>query len=84
MPSNKGPGGDPPVGAMTDIMLSGFVTTSYFHDSSEPPASDGHVSPGYLWNRVNDNFTLNKVKLTLASPAVERSGDKFGAAFASR
>jgi Putative beta-barrel porin-2, OmpL-like. bbp2 len=76
MPSDKK--GDPPVGAMTDIALSGFVTTSYFHDSSEPP---NHVSPGYLWNRVNDNFTLNKVKVTLASPPVERSGENFSAAF---
>src|SRR5882762_9736096 len=25
---------DPPVSAMSDIRLSGFVTTSYFHDSS--------------------------------------------------
>jgi hypothetical protein len=78
MPSNKGAGGDPPVGAMTDIMLSGFVTTSYFHDSSEPA---NRISPGYLWNRVNDNFSLNKLKITLASPAVERSGDKFSAAY---
>ncbi len=81
MPSNKGAGGDPPVGAMTDITLSGFVSASYFHDSSEPPASDGHISPGYLWNRVNDSFSLNKVKVTLASPPVERSGDKFSAAW---
>src|SRR5882762_5334286 len=27
---------DPPVSALSDIRLSGFVTTSYFHDSSEP------------------------------------------------
>jgi hypothetical protein len=66
------------VSAMSDITLSGFVTTSYFHDTSNPP---GNVSPGYLWNRVNDNFTLNKVKITLASKPVERSGDEFQAAF---
>jgi hypothetical protein len=73
--------GDPPVSAMTDFGISGFVTTSYFHDSSEPPASTGHVSPGYLWNRVNDSFSINKVKLTFASPPVERSGDKFDVAY---
>jgi hypothetical protein len=76
MPSNKG--GNSSVAALSDITLSGFITTSYFHDSSEPP---GHVSPGYLWNRVNDNFSLNKIKVTLASKPVERSGDKFDAAF---
>ena len=65
------------VAATSSITLSGFVTASYFHDSSEPPASIGHISPGYLWNRVNDNFTLNKIKLTLASPAVQNTGEKF-------
>lgn len=72
---------DPPVSALSSIELSGFVTTSYFHDSTEPPASNGHISPGYLWNRVNDSFTLNKVKITLASPPVQNSGDKWDAAF---
>jgi hypothetical protein len=72
---------DPPVSAMSEITLSGFVTASYFHDSSEPPASIGHKSPGYLWNRVNDSFTLNKVKITLASPPIQNNGDKFDAAF---
>ena len=62
------------VKAMSDITISGFVTASYFHDSSEPPASNGHISPGYLWNRVNDSFSLNKVKLTIASPQVENNG----------
>lgn len=65
---------DPPVSAMTDITLSGFVTTSFFHDSSEPPG--GHI-PGYLWNTQNDSFSLNLIKVTLASPEVQRSGDKF-------
>lgn len=65
---------DPPVSAMSAITLSGFVTTSFFHDSSEPP---GGRIPAYLWNTQNDRFTLNLIKLTLASPPVERSGDKF-------
>ncbi len=79
---------DPPVSAMSDITLSGFVTFSYFHDSSDPhqskaPPETGstYISPGYLWNRVNDSFSLNKVKITLASPPVQASGDKFDAAY---
>jgi hypothetical protein len=72
---------DPPVAALSEIQLSGFVTTSYFHDSSLPPGSVGHISPGYLWNRVNDSFSLNKVKITLASPAVQNNGDKFDAGY---
>ncbi len=69
------------VAATSSVTLSGFVTASYFHDSSEPPASIGHISPGYLWNRVNDNFSLNKVKLTVASPAVQNTGEKFDAGY---
>jgi hypothetical protein len=72
---------DPPVAALSDITLSGFVTTSFFHDSSNPSAAIGHQSPGYLWNRVNDSFTLNKVKITLASPQVQNNGDKFDAGY---
>jgi hypothetical protein len=68
---------DPPVSALTDFSISGFVTTSYFHDSSGPSAANGHIIPGYLWNRVNDNISLNKFKITLASPPVQQSGDKF-------
>src|ERR1700733_1009077 len=52
--------GDPPVSAMSDFGISGFVTASYFHDSSDPSAANGHISPGYLWNRKNDNFSINK------------------------
>jgi len=73
--------GDPPVSALSNFGISGFVTTSYFHDSSDPSAANGHIIPGYLWNRVNDNISINKVKLTFASPPVERSGDKFDAAY---
>lgn len=75
MPS--GSKADPPVSAMSQISLSGFVTTSFFHDSSDPSASTGHVIPGYLWNRVNDSFSINKVKIVLASPEVQNNGDKF-------
>src|SRR5258708_39380340 len=57
------PSGTPPpkfVSAMSDISVSGFVTTSFFHDTSEPPNG---ISPGYLWNRKTDSFSLNKFKL---------------------
>jgi hypothetical protein len=67
------------VSALSDISISGFVTSSYFHDSSEPPGD--HISPGYLWNRVNDSFSLNKFKLTIASPPVQNNGEKFDIGF---
>jgi len=79
MPS--GSKADPPVSAFSQITLSGFVTTSFFHDSSDPPASIGYEIPGYLWNRENNAFTLNKVKITLASPEVVNNGDKFDAGY---
>jgi hypothetical protein len=66
------------VSAMSDMSVSGFVTASYFYDTSNPP---GGTSPGYLWNRQSGSFDLNKVKLTVASPAVEHSGDKFDAGY---
>ena len=66
------------VSALSDINLSGFVTASYFYDTSQPP---GNKSPGYLWNRQSDSFDINKIKLTIASTPVEQSGEKFGAAF---
>lgn len=63
--------------AFSESTLSGFVTTSFFHDTSKPTG----VSPGYLWNRRSDSFSLNKVKVTLASPPVERSGDTWDAGY---
>jgi hypothetical protein len=80
LPSGSKPG-DPPVSALSDVTLGGFVTTSYFHDSTKPPASMGHISPGYLWNRVNDSFSINKVKITLASPQVQNTGEKWDAGY---
>jgi hypothetical protein len=67
-----------PLAAMSKTTVSGFVTASYFHDFSNPP---GGTSPGYLWNRRNDSISLNKAKITLASPGVERSGDKWDVAY---
>lgn len=72
--------GDPPVSALSEIQLSGFVTTSFFQDSSNPQ-TPGHEIPGYLWDRHNDSFTLNAVKLTFASPQVQNNGDKFDAGY---
>ena len=64
--------------ALSDITLSGFVTASYFYDTSVP--GDG-TSNGYLWNTSHNAFSLNKVKLTLASAPVERSGEAWDAGF---
>ncbi len=67
-----------PVTALSQTTLSGFVTASYIYDTSEP---DDNSPNGYLWNRRHNSFTLNKAKVTLASPAAERSGDKWDAAY---
>src|SRR5437867_3276578 len=66
------------VSAMSDITISGFVQASYFYNTEEP--TDGY-SDGYLWNTKHNSFSINKFKLTLASPAAERSGEKWDAAF---
>ena len=66
------------VSAMSGITLSGFVTTSYFYDSSVP---GDRVSNGYLWNNSHNAFSLNKVKLTLASKPVERTGESWDVGF---
>jgi hypothetical protein len=67
-----------PVSALSDISVSGFAQVSYFSDlnntSSERIAS-------YLWDNKNNNFTLNKVKLTIASPPAVRSDTDWSAAF---
>jgi hypothetical protein len=65
-----------PVKAMSGITISGFVTSSYFYDVAS--TKDSHPV-GYLWNTALNQFTLNKVKLTLASPAVDK--DKWDAAY---
>lgn len=75
------PSGTPPpkfVSALSDITLSGFVQASYFYNTSEP---DDRASDAYLWNTTHNSFSINKVKLTLASTPVERSGEAWDAAF---
>jgi hypothetical protein len=72
------PAGSQYVKALSSIQLSGFVTASYFYDTSTP---GDQKSNGYLWNTSEDSFSINKFKLTLASAPVERSGDKWDAGF---
>ena len=71
------PSGEAPknfmVKALSEITLSGFVTASYFYDLTVPADRE---SNGYLWNTTHNSFSLNKVKVTLASKPAERSGEK--------
>lgn len=66
------------VKTLANMQLSGFVTASYFYDTSKP---SGNNSPGYLWNTHENSFSINKVKVTLASPPAERSGEKWTAGY---
>jgi hypothetical protein len=75
-PAGSAAAADPPVSALTDITLSGFVSTSYFYDVGNH--QDNHPA-GYLWNTSLNSFTINKIKLTLASPAVDKT--KWDAAY---
>jgi hypothetical protein len=68
----------PSVSAATATILSGYVQTSYFDNLNNP---SGGQNAGYLWNTRNNNFSINKVKLTLASPAFDPSGDKWNAGY---
>jgi hypothetical protein len=64
--------------SLSEMTINGFVTASYFYDTSKP---DDRRSNGYLWNTSEDSFSINKVKVTLASPPAERSGDKWSAGY---
>ena len=66
------------VKALSDVQISGFVTASYFYDTSDPADAK---SNGYLWNTSENSFSINKVKVTIASAPVERSGDAWDAAY---
>ena len=61
-----------PVKALSNTTISGFVTASYFFNSTEPA---DRMGDGYLWNTRHNSFSLNKFKLTLASPPAERTGE---------
>jgi len=67
-----------PVKALSNITISGFAQASYFYNTREPA---DRKSDGYLWNTSHNSFSLNKFKLTLASPVPERSGETWGAGF---
>ena len=62
--------------AVTDITVSGFVQASYFYNMRRP--ADGY-SDAYLFNTKDNSFSLNKVKLTVASKPV--ATDKWDAGF---
>ncbi len=64
--------------AMSETTLSGFVQSSYFYNTRNPV--DGK-SDGYLWNTTHNSFSLNKVKVTLASKPVEQSGESWDAGY---
>ena len=73
------PSGDSPVmevKALSGVTLSGYVSASYFYDAAN---SRSNSPAGYLWNTKMNSFTLNEIKLTLASPAVDK--DKWDAAY---
>lgn len=62
--------------SLSEMTISGFVTASYFYDTSTP--EDGK-SNGYLWNTSENSFSVNKVKLTLAGKPIEK--DKWDATY---
>ncbi len=64
------------VQALSAVNISGFVQASYFYNTETP--ADG-FSDGYLWNTRDNSFSLNKVKLTLASNALDK--DKWDAGY---
>ena len=66
------------VSALNSMTISGFVQASYFYNLNRPA---GGYSDGYLWNTKDNNFSINKVKITLASPPVEPSGEKWDAGY---
>lgn len=66
------------VSSMSEVTLTGFVQASYFYNTRTP--QDGK-SDGYLWNTTDNSFSLNKMKVTLASKPVERSGETWDAGF---
>ncbi len=70
------PGMAQPVKSLSDITISGFVSTSYFSDVGN--SRDTHPT-GALWNTTLNSFEVNEAKLTLASPGVDK--DKWSAAY---
>ncbi len=67
-----------PVSSLDKITISGFVQTSYFSNLENETAQR---IPSYLWDNKNNNFSINKVKLTFASTPAVRSDTDWSAAF---
>jgi hypothetical protein len=65
-----------PIQALSQMTISGFVETSYFYDVAN--SHDNHPA-GYLWNTSLNSFSVNKIKLTFASPVPDK--DKWDAAY---
>ena len=63
---------------LSDSGISGFVQGSFFYNTQEPA---DRKSDGYLWNTTQNTFTINKVKLTLASKPAVRSGTAWDSAY---
>jgi hypothetical protein len=66
------------VSAMSDMTISGFVQASYFYNTERP---SGGYSDGYLWNTKDNSFSINKVKITFASPPAAADGEKWAAGY---
>ena len=69
-------GAKPLVKSLAEMQISGFVTASYFFDTSTP--ADRRAN-GYLWNTSENSFSINKVKLTIAGKPIEK--DKWDATY---
>jgi hypothetical protein len=72
------PSGQAPkfVSSMADMTISGFVQASYFYNLNHP---SGNLSDGYLWNTRDNEFSVNKVKLTFAGKPIDH--DKWDATY---
>jgi hypothetical protein len=66
------------VSSMADMTISGFVQASYFYNVNRPASG---YSDGYLWNTKDNSFSINKVKITFASPPAERSATDWNAGY---
>ncbi len=66
------------VSAVTDMTISGYVQASYFGNLDHPASGR---NGGYLWNNKDNSFSINKVKISFASPAVVRSETDWSAGY---
>jgi len=66
-----------PASPFGNLSISGFAQASYFSNLNDTAAQR---IPTYLWNNKNNNFSINKVKLTFATPPAVRSDTDWSAA----